>query len=81
MPPASPETTLVSRMASSSDVLPWSTWPMMVTTGGARLEILDRVGGDEQARLDVGLGDAADAVAHLLGDDLGGVGVDHVGRS
>ena len=47
---------------------------------GARLEILDRVGGDEQARLDVGLGDAADAVAHLLGDDLGGVGVDHVGR-
>ncbi len=33
MPPASPETTLVWRMASSSDVLPWSTWPMMVTTG------------------------------------------------
>ncbi len=24
----------VWRMASSSDVLPWSTWPMMVTTGG-----------------------------------------------
>ena len=34
MPPASPETTLVLRMASSSEVLPWSTWPMMVTTGG-----------------------------------------------
>src|SRR3954471_2018295 len=34
MPPASPLTTLVSRMASSSEVLPWSTWPMMVTTGG-----------------------------------------------
>ena len=33
MPPASPATTLVWRMASSSDVLPWSTWPMMVTTG------------------------------------------------
>ena len=33
MPPASPAATLVWRMASSSDVLPWSTWPMMVTTG------------------------------------------------
>ena len=33
MPPASPATTLASRMASSSEVLPWSTWPMMVTTG------------------------------------------------
>ena len=34
MPPASPAATSVSRMASSSDVLPWSTWPMIVTTGG-----------------------------------------------
>ena len=34
MPPASPATTLAWRMASSSEVLPWSTWPMMVTTGG-----------------------------------------------
>ncbi len=34
MPPASPDTTLALRIASSSDVLPWSTWPMMVTTGG-----------------------------------------------
>ena len=34
MPPASPETTLVLRIASSSEVLPWSTWPMMVTIGG-----------------------------------------------
>ena len=33
MPPASPETTLVSRIASSRLVLPWSTWPMIVTTG------------------------------------------------
>ncbi len=33
IPPASPETTLVSRIASSRLVLPWSTWPMMVTTG------------------------------------------------
>ena len=30
--------------------------------------------------LDVGFGDAADGVAHLLGDELGGVGVDDVGR-
>src|SRR5256885_652057 len=34
MPPASPAATSVSRMASRSDVLPWSTWPMIVTTGG-----------------------------------------------
>ena len=34
MPPASPAATCVCRMASSSDVLPWSTWPMIVTTGG-----------------------------------------------
>ncbi len=34
MPPASPSATCALRMASSNDVLPWSTWPMMVTTGG-----------------------------------------------
>ncbi len=34
MPPASLATTPVWRMASSSDVLPWSTCPMTVTTGG-----------------------------------------------
>ena len=34
MPPASPAATSVSRTASSSEVLPWSTWPMIVTTGG-----------------------------------------------
>ena len=34
MPPASVSTTDVSRIASSSVVLPWSTWPMIVTTGG-----------------------------------------------
>ena len=33
MPPASPAATCVSRIASSSEVLPWSTWPMIVTTG------------------------------------------------
>mmetsp|Transcript_15068 Transcript_15068/g.32739 ORF Transcript_15068/g.32739 Transcript_15068/m.32739 type:complete len:331 (+) Transcript_15068:1361-2353(+) len=34
MPPASPATVSVERSASNSDVLPWSTWPMTVTTGG-----------------------------------------------
>ena len=34
MPPASPAATPVWRIASSSEVLPWSTWPMTVTTGG-----------------------------------------------
>src|SRR3954465_1646527 len=34
MPPASPAATSVWRIASSSDVLPWSTWPMIVITGG-----------------------------------------------
>src|ERR1700675_4209637 len=33
MPPASPDTTLAWRSASSSEVLPWSTWPITVTTG------------------------------------------------
>ena len=34
MPPASPATTFALRIASRSRVLPWSTWPMTVTTGG-----------------------------------------------
>ena len=34
MPPNSPATTSVSRIESSSLVLPWSTCPMTVTTGG-----------------------------------------------
>src|SRR5882672_8094706 len=34
MPPTSVSTILVERILSSSEVLPWSTWPMMVTTGG-----------------------------------------------
>ena len=78
MPPASPETTLALRMASSSDVLPWSTWPMMVTTGGRGCRS-SGVGHVEQALLDVGRGDAADRVAEFGSDQLGRVGVDHVG--
>ena len=34
IPPASPAATSAARMASSSEVLPWSTWPITVTTGG-----------------------------------------------
>ena len=33
IPPASLATTFVSLKASSRDVLPWSTWPITVTTG------------------------------------------------
>ena len=33
IPPASPAATCVSRIASRSEVLPWSTWPMTVITG------------------------------------------------
>ena len=77
MPPASPETTLVLRMASSSEVLPWSTWPMMVTTGGrgCRLALVVARGLDDHV-LDVGFRDAADPVAELLDDQRRGVGVD-----
>ena len=44
-----------------------------------RLQRLVDVGRVEQALLDVRLRDALDGVAELLGDELGGVGVDHVG--
>ena len=79
MPPASPLTTLVWRIASSSEVLPWSTWPMMVTTGGRGTQGRRIVGGIEQAFLDVGFGDAPHRVAEFLGQQLGGIGVDRVG--
>ena len=44
----------------------------------ARLERRRIVGDVEHAFLDVGFGDALDGVAEFLGDELGGVGVDHV---
>ena len=78
MPPASPAATSEERMASSSDVLPWSTWPMTVTTGARGCKLRRIVGDIEQAFFDVGFGHAAHAVAHFLGDQLGGIGVDHV---
>ena len=70
MPPASPAATSVSRIASSSDVLPWSTWPMIVTTGGRVDEVLVGV-------LELGLGvglvgrvDDLDLLVELVGEDL-----------
>ena len=71
--------TSVSRSASSSEVLPWSTWPMTVTTGRARLEHLRLVFLAAQADLDIGLGDAPQAMAEFGDDQFGGVGVDRSG--
>src|ERR687890_374550 len=34
MPPASPDWTFACLIRSKSEVLPWSTWPITVTTGG-----------------------------------------------
>ena len=70
MPPASPAATSVSRIASSSDVLPWSTWPMIVTTGGRALEVLVgvlelRLGVDLVGRVD-----DLDLLVELVGEDL-----------
>ena len=52
---------------------------MMVTTGGRGSRSVVHVRRVEQAFLDVRFGDALDRVAELFGDELGGVGVDHVG--
>jgi hypothetical protein len=37
MPPASPAATRALRIASSSEVFPWSTWPIIVMIGGRSL--------------------------------------------
>ena len=79
MPPASVSTTAVERIASSSVVLPWSTWPMIVTTGGradrsastsSTIWLLLVVGGvlDRHLALDLG-GDQLDL---LVGERLRG---------
>ena len=51
---------------------------MTVTTGARGASCAGIVGDVEQAFFDVGFGHAAHAVAHFLGDQLRGVGVDHV---
>ena len=73
MPPASPAATSVSRIASSSEVLPWSTWPMIVTTGGRALEVL---GGVVELRLGLvllGGADDLDLLVELVGEHLDGI--------
>src|SRR5207253_1913212 len=67
MPPASPAATSVCRIASRRDVLPWSTWPMTVTTGargarGRRLLELEHLSGV------VGSGLLGGATDRRLGD-------------
>ena len=51
----------------------------MVTTGGRGEQMVVNVRRIEEAFLDIGFGDALDRVAQFLGDELGGIGVDHVG--
>ena len=70
MPPASPSATSVSRTASSSDVLPWSTWPMIVTTGRAVLELVGGVLEDRLGVRLVGGVDDLDLLVELVRDDL-----------
>ena len=51
----------------------------MVTTGARGCRLAGSSGDVEHALFDVGLGDAADGMTELLGDELGGVGVDRIG--
>ena len=87
MPPASRATTLVCLMASSSLVLPWSTWPMTVTTGGRGLQVgvlalvlaeLDVEGLQQLPVLFLG-GDDLDVVVELGAEQLQGLVVHRLG--
>ena len=81
MPPASPPATSALRILSSRLVLPWSTWPMIVTTGG---RVVRDVGVDGSLflaarlgdRLLLALADVLDLPAELAGEDLRRVGVE-----
>ena len=77
MPPASPAATLVLRIASSSDVLPWSTWPMTVTTGGRGSSFDSSSATSRDVLLDLEAR-LLDRVAELAGEERGGVGVDQL---
>ena len=70
IPPASVSTTAASRIASSSVVLPWSTWPMIVTTGGRGARSSSRV--VVRRRLELLLGGVLDRdlALELRADDL-----------
>ena len=71
IPPASPAATWVWRIASSSEVLPWSTWPITVTTGG-RSTRSSSSSSSTTGLLDLllGGGDDLDLAVELLGDRL-----------
>ena len=70
MPPASPATTSVSRIASSSEVLPWSTWPMIVTTGGRSIRSSSASSNDGLDLDVVGGVDDLDLLLELVGEHL-----------
>ena len=76
MPPASRSATRAERIASSSVVLPWSTWPMTVTTGARVTTIggIDVFGLDLQHLLFEGL--HLDVGAELARDHRGGLVVE-----
>ena len=76
MPPDSLSTRFEERMASSRVVLPWSTWPMMVTTGRARREL----GGLLLGQLAHGLVEADELRVEVRrpGDGRGDLGVDEL---
>ena len=78
MPPNSPSVTLVWRIASSSEVLPWSTWPITVTTGGrvtaspaATSSLLFDRGFDVEGYI-------LNAITKLAGNQRGGVRIEHL---
>ena len=81
MPPASPSTTFGWRIRSSSGVLPWSTWPITVTTGGrgrSVVVVLLVVLVVEEAGLERGLLLLAGVDQADPGADLGREQFDHV---
>ena len=81
IPPASPATTLADRIRSSSRVLPWSTWPMTVTTGGrgrSSSSVLLLVVLVEELGQQLGLTLLAGVDQADLGAELGGEQLDHV---
>ena len=70
MPPASPAVTSVSRIASSSEVLPWSTWPMIDDDRRAVDEVASSASSNI-GRVDVvGRVDDLDLLVELVGEDL-----------
>ena len=70
MPPASPAATSVERIASSSEVLPWSTWPMIVTTGGRGSRSSSASSNSGSALASSAARDDLDLLVELVGEHL-----------